>query len=122
MKNRLKISAIYQLVVGVEILGIWSMLVLSGEVPEMATAPWQIGMHILAEMITGILLLISGLFIMIRGRKHGFFNLSFGALLYTLIASPGYYAHQGKWGIATLFFILLLSAVLLLTCQKETHE
>jgi hypothetical protein len=66
-------------------------------------------MHILAEVTTGILLLISGLSYLLKGLPHKtFYNLSYGALVYTLIASPGYYGNKGAWDVFIVFAIMLL--------------
>jgi hypothetical protein len=119
MKRTFILSGIFQILVGIQILGIWTLVLLKGEVPEFATEPWNILMHIIAEFLTGTLLLLSGLIILTQGKKHWIFHLSLGALLYTLIASQGYYAHQGKWGIVAMFVALLLATLLILIFQKE---
>jgi hypothetical protein len=119
MKAMQKLTGIYQVLVGTGILGIWTLLGLKREIPEFDTAPWQITMHISAEVITGILLFLSGLYVLVRGRKPPIFYLSMGALIYTLVASPGYYAHQAQWGIAALFLALLLTSILILIFQKD---
>ena len=119
MTRILKISGMFQLLMGLEILGVWTLILLQGEVPELVTEPWKIVMHILAELFTGSLLLISGLLILIRRRKHWTFYLSLGALMYTLIASPGYYAHLKQWGMVAMFVALLLATILILIYQKE---
>lgn len=119
MRRILLISGIFQVLVGIQILGIWTQILLKGGVPELETEPWNILMHIIAEFLTGILLLVSGLFVLIERKKSKVFYLALGALLYTLIASPGYYAHQGQWGVFVLFLALLAVTVLILIYQKE---
>ena len=108
MKNTLKISGMFQLVIGAGMIGIWLVLFLSKQIPELQTAPFRIFMHILAEIVTASLLLISGSFILLKKYRHPiFYNLSFGMLIYTLIASQGHYAQQSDWGLVTLFFLML---------------
>lgn len=119
MTRILRISGLFQVLIGIEILAIWSLILIQGEVPELETEPWKIVMHILAELFTGSILLISGLNILIRGRKLRIFHLSLGALMYTLIASPGYYAHQKQWAMVAMFAALLLATILILIYQKE---
>ena len=119
MTRILRISGLFQTLIGVEILAIWSLILIQGEVPELEAEPWKIVMHILAELFTGSILLISGLNILIRAKKLRIFHLSMGALIYTLIASPGYYAHQEQWAMVAMFAVLLLSTITILVVQKE---
>jgi hypothetical protein len=121
--NMLKISGIYQLVIGLGMVGIWILHFLNGEVPELQTEPIRIAMHLLAEVATGTILLVSGCFILFKGRKKSLlFNLSFGALLYSLIASPGYFAQMGQWGVTGMFLLLLATTVALLMVQDQPDK
>lgn len=116
----LKISGIYQILLGAGMLGIWVLHVLRGEIPELQTEALRITAHLLAEGATAISLLISGFFILLKGRKsEALFNISFGALIYTLIASPGYFAQQAQWGMASLFLILLTITLAILVAQGK---
>ena len=108
MKSTFRITGIFQLVMGTGMIGIWVGLFLSKQIPELQTDPFQICMHILAEIVTALLLLISGSFILLKKYRHPiFFNLSFGMLIYTPIASQGYYVQQSDWGPVALFMVLL---------------
>ena len=121
--NVLKISGIYQVVIGTGMAGIWFLHFLKGEVPELQTEPARIAMHLVAEAVTGLMLCISGFFILFTRKKmRQLFNISFGALIYTLIASPGYFAQNGQWGAVALFLVLLASAVGLLVIQGKDEE
>ena len=113
MKNTLKVSGIFQIVVGSGMIGIWIVSFLKGTVPEIQTEPMRISMHFLAEMATATLLLVSGFTILLRKRlRETLFHISFGALFYTLIVSPGYFAQHDQWGTVTLFLVLLIISVL----------
>jgi len=120
MSSRLRISGIFQLVCGAGIIGIWITNMLLGAIPELQTEPIRIGMHLLAEAATGASLFASGLYIFLKRMKcNALFYLSSGALLYTLIISPGYFTQKGQWGIAALFLILLVITVAILAAQSE---
>jgi len=107
--NTLKLTGVYQLIVGAGIIGIWIIQFLFGEIPEIQTAPYSIVMHMLAETFTGLMLLFSGAAILLnRNKQTVLFYISSGALLYTLLASPGYFMQQNEWGVATLFLALLV--------------
>jgi uncharacterized membrane protein len=43
------------------------------------------------------------------GRKA--FLVSTGMLLYSVVASPGYFAQQGQWALVGMFGVLLLMAL-----------
>jgi hypothetical protein len=119
MKNTKYITGIFQVLTGVGILGIWIINVLKGAIPEFQTEAIRIAMHLLAEAFTGVLLLVSGLLILLKKRHNSaLFYLSFGSLFYTLIASPGYFAQKGQWGIAALFLVLLLTTVVILAAKR----
>ena len=107
-----KVTAIYQITIGIGMMGVWLMLFLNHQIPELQTEAIRITMHMLAEITTGILLLTSGLYILIKKETHKtFLNLSFGALIYTLIASPGYYAQQSEWSVFIVFIIMLVLTI-----------
>jgi peptidoglycan/LPS O-acetylase OafA/YrhL len=95
-----RLIAWFQLVMGAGILGIWPVLLLTGEVPEIAAGQRDIWFHIVAEAIAGALLLAAG-WRLLRRRDTGARLLSsfaLGGLLYTGVNSAGYYAELGAWG------------------------
>ncbi len=123
MKIR-NIVAIYSLFIGILMIGMWSMFILTGQVPEIATKPAEIMLHLLAEFITAVLLIGGGIGLL-KKMKIGYnLNLvALGMLLYTLIVSPGYYLQKGDSvfvGIFTLLFILTL--VFLIISFKKEYE
>ncbi|HNQ81037.1 MAG TPA: hypothetical protein PKI53_08055 [Candidatus Aminicenantes bacterium] len=96
MKIR-KWAVLYSLIVGVSMIGMWTMFFASGGIPELKTKPLEINLHLAAELSTAVLLLIGG-WGLIKRRPWGTqaHSLSMGMLLYTLIASPGYYLQKGE--------------------------
>jgi hypothetical protein len=114
-----RISGIFQLTVGAGMIGIWILNFVNGEIPQLQSEPWSIAMHILAEVVTAILLLISGLSILLRRFKmKSLYYLSYGALIYTLIASPGYFAQLSNWVAVALFLVLLFITLVLLLYEN----
>jgi peptidoglycan/LPS O-acetylase OafA/YrhL len=110
-----KIASIYSIIVGVSMIGLWVMLLSTNQVPELAFEPYRIMAHIIAEFITGILLIVSGI-LLYTNRTSGlrFFLYAQGALLYTLIASPGYYIEHGFMPMVIMFLGLLIVNVIFL--------
>ncbi len=118
-----KFSGIFQVFVGSGMMAIWILNFMKGEIPELQTEPYRIAMHILAEAVTATLLLISGLSILLKGRKmFSLFNLASGALIYTLIASPGYFAQMANWGAVMLFLVLLVFTIVLLLFENRERS
>lgn len=114
-RNSVLVSGIFQILVGTGMLGIWMSLLLRREIPELQTEVLRIAAHLLAEASTSVMLLYSGFHILLKGRKkRGLFNISMGALLYTLITSPAYYAQAGEWVAVSLFLVLLTITLLIL--------
>lgn len=115
-----KISGAFQTLVGTGMIGIWIMNFTHGEIPQLQTEAWSITMHILAEGVTAILLLISGLSILFKGEKlPALYYIAYGALLYTLLASPGYFAQMANWVAVILFLVLLVITVVLLLLETR---
>ena len=117
--NTLRISGIFQAFVGIGMIGIWMVSFAMGTITEVETEVIRISMHMMAELTTAILLLISGFSILLNKQfKSSLFHLSFGALIYTLIASPGYFAQLNQWGVVSLFLVLLVISLALLIIQS----
>ena len=108
-------TSFFKIIIGSGMIGIWAFLFITKQIPEVQTEPIRIMMHIAAELATGIMLLISGLYYLLKSKKHKIlFNLSFGALIYTLIVSPGYYAQQGSLPVFVSFMVLLVISIVLI--------
>ena len=123
MKIR-NIVAIYSLFIGILMIVMWGMFILTGQVPEMATKPAEIMLHLVAEFTTAILLIGGGIGLLKKIKIGYNLNLvALGMLLYTLIVSPGYYLQKGDWvfvGIFTLLFIVTL--IFLIISFKKEYE
>ncbi|MDD5778443.1 MAG: hypothetical protein PHU95_03230 [Candidatus Thermoplasmatota archaeon] len=108
------ITAVYALLVGVAILGLWSMLLATDQVPERETEPLTITYHLVAETLTALALIMSG-YGLLRRRRWASRSalLSFGLLLYTTINSTGYYVEWEEWAVAAMFSVLTLLTLVL---------
>ena len=111
----MKFAGIFAVAVGLLIILQWGVSLATGGVPELQTAPRSIGFHLAAEILTALMLLLSGLAILKKiawGRT--LFLAAGGMLLYSVINSPGYFAQRGEWFIVAVFGILFLAAVFIL--------
>ena len=95
----------FQIVVGAAMAALWTVLVVAGEVPEIPAGQLDIYFHLAAELITAGLLVAAGTTLLRRGLARGRLLSAFalGALLYTTVNSPGYYADLGEWAPVVMF-------------------
>ena len=108
------ISGIYAIIIGIGIIGLWTMLVLKKQVPELKSEPVAIKYHITAEIIMGILSLISGIFLLIGlSWAPYFFILAMGLVVYAVINSSGYYGQRKQWLFVIMFGIILIISTIL---------
>ena len=103
-----RFASLYAIAVGVLMIIMWSFFIISGQVPEFQTRPAEILLHIVDELLTALLLVISGALVLMRIEWSNLTLLvAFGMLFYTVIVSPGYYIQNGM-PIYGLMFVLLL--------------
>jgi hypothetical protein len=104
-------ASVFVTVVGLGMIAQWTTSYVSKQIPELETEPIRIGFHIAAEMVTALLLIVSGIGLLAtRPWASTLYPLSVGMLLYTAIASPGYFAQRGKWIWVLIFGVLILLA------------
>ena len=107
----MKFSAIYALCVGVLMLAQWAFFLLTGNVPELQSAPRSIAFHLAAEILTAIMLIISGIVLFKRHpRGKQVFLLSVGMMIYAMVNSAGYFAQSNDWVFVVMFGVLLVLA------------
>ena len=107
----MKFAAIYAICVGALMLVQWVFFLLTGNVPELQSAPWSIGFHLAAEVLTAIMLIISGM-MLVKSHPLGkqVFLLSVGMVVYAMVNSAGYFAQSGDWVFVVMFGVLLVLA------------
>ncbi len=107
----MKFSAIYAVCVGALMLLQWGFFLLTGNVPELQTAPWSIAFHLAAEFLTAIMLIISGI-MLLKTHPLGkqIFLISVGMVVYAMVNSAGYFAQSGDWIFVIMFGVLLALA------------
>lgn len=111
-----KVTCIYCIFIGICMLGMWTMLLVTGQVKELSTEPYSIAGHLTAEFVTASLLIVGAVGVL---QKKAWGNIiqivSLGALLYSVIAACGYYLQDGSIPMIAMFasFIVLTSFFLL---------
>ncbi len=102
-------SGVFATVVGIGMIGQWTVSLVSGQVPELRSEPIRIRFHLAAEFATALALLVSGIGLLAGGTwARDAYLLAAGMLLYTIIVSPGYFAQQGNWAMPAMFAVILV--------------
>lgn len=107
-----KTAAIYSIIVGFVMIGMWIMYLLTGQVPELKTTPIQITVHIAAEFVTATMLLIGG-FGLFANHSWGYkiYLLSMGLLAYSVLYAAGYFGQLGDLVMVIMFAVLFVLVV-----------
>lgn len=119
-----KTAGIFSIVVGISMILMWLMFYFTGSIPELTTEPARITMHLAAEFVTALALIIAG-WGLLKARRWGvhIYLLANGALLYTMIQSPGYFLQTGEPGFVVMFAVLIILAILFLVIIiKQTNK
>jgi hypothetical protein len=105
-------AGLYAVAVGALMIGQWIFFLAMKQVPELKTGLARIAFHLAAELLTAVTLICGGFGVLRRsawGRQV--FPVAMGMLLYTLIASPGYFAQRRAWPFVAMFAVLFLLAL-----------
>lgn len=120
----MKAAAVYSVFIGSSMIVMWIMFYVTGGIPEINSKPIEIGLHIIAEIITAIALIIGGIGLYTR-RRWGYqvYLLSMGMLMYTLIVSPGYYLQKGELAFVWMFaaFIVFSIFFIVISIINKNH-
>jgi len=109
------VIGVFALIVGVGIVGLWIMLLVTHQVPEIETGDRAIRFHITAEFLLGITLIISGLLLLLGGEGHPARILAaaaLGGMIYSTVNSSGYYATKANWPVVGAFIVLAVAGVI----------
>jgi hypothetical protein len=102
-------AAVFAIIVGIGMIGQWTLSLVTRKVPEIKDEPIRIAFHIAAEMTTAVCLIVAGIGLLAASRWGVLvFLVAVGMLLYTAIVSPGYFAQQGQWLWLGLFLLLII--------------
>lgn len=102
-----KLAAIYSILTGLSMLGMWAVLLGTGQVPELAVIPFETVFSVLADCVTGLMLIIGGYGLYLgRGWGPRAFLVSQGALFYSLMIAIGYYGQKGESIYLVMFAVI----------------
>lgn len=104
-----KTIAIFSIIVGIAMIGIWIIQLSTGQALELETAPIEIALAITADWMTAIVLLISGVGLFLeRNWAFKLYLFSLGMLVYSVLISSGYFGQLGNLTFVVLFVILFI--------------
>jgi hypothetical protein len=105
-------AAVFAIFIGASILLMWSVFLISGQVPELDTKPVETALHMTAEFLTALALIGAGAG-QLTGQSWGrqAYLVSMGMLLYSVIQSAGYFAQTGQFTFIGMFAVFALLAV-----------
>jgi len=110
-----KAGNIFSIFIGICMLGMWGMLLFTGQVKEIGTEPFRIAAHLFSEVITAILLILGGsLSLKNRDRREKLYFVSLGMLLYSVLTAGGYYLKLNDIVMAIMFVMLFVFTVVII--------
>lgn len=129
MSGKHRVAVLFQIAVGVAIIGWWAVAAATNGIVELNEGRIDILFHIVAELVMAVLLIAAGVSIRRNGRTRpatALSGLALGTLLYSSINSPGYFAERGEWSMVGMFAAIAAAtvgaAVLLVTDDGHPGE
>jgi hypothetical protein len=112
----MRLVAWFQVVVGLAVAGLWTVLLATGQVPEVQDGRVDIWFHLAAELTMAGLLVTAGAALLRRSERAVLLSvLALGWLGYSAVNSPGYYAEAGEWAAVGMFAAVVAATVGALT-------
>jgi len=113
-----RFSAIYSIFIGISVLGMWSMIILTGGITEGLI---EISFHLFSEFLMSILLIIGGIGLL-RNKVYGknIFLISNSMLIYSVLNAAGYYGEKSDFIMLFMFlaFFIISSFLIILELLK----
>ena len=109
-------AAGYAIIVGLAMIGVWIMLLTTGQDPqlqtELRTVPIAISMAIASDFLTAAVLIAAGFGLIINsGWAIKAFLLAMGFLFYSVVNAAGLYGQRGDIPFIIMFAIIFILAV-----------
>lgn len=98
--------------IGTLMIGQWTVALVTRRVPELESRPIEIRLHLVAEFLTALVLIVGGIGTLagaLVGPPVLLFGL--GMLTYTAIVSPGWFLARGQRAPVAMFAVLVVIAL-----------
>jgi hypothetical protein len=101
--------ALFAIAAGLLMIAQWAFFLITRQVPELQTERMRVLFHLVAEFLTAAALMVSGVGLLLQQTWAAtIYPVALGMLLYTIIASSGYFAQKRVWPIVGMFAVLLI--------------
>ncbi len=107
--NTKKLIAIYSILIGLAVIGMWTVILLTREIPE---GKLELSFHLYAEFAMAIICIVSG-FMMLGNKKFSrLTNMGgLGMVTYSTINAAGYYGQREDKPMMVLFIVLAVLTI-----------
>jgi peptidoglycan/LPS O-acetylase OafA/YrhL len=115
-----KALAVYTIFMGILMITWWSLLLATNQMPELQTAPIQAKLHLTAEFLTALTLLMSGVGLLRNSwwAKSASY-VSLGMLLYAVVQASGHSAQTGQPALVAMFAVSTMIILVFLTARAR---
>lgn len=97
----------FSIVVGIAIILVWAWLLINDDVPQIETSPLGMWLHIAAEIVTAIALIVAGWGLITDASwSRKLHLLASGMLLLVMIHAFAWYGERGDVGMVIAFLLL----------------
>lgn len=110
----IRLAGWFQIVIGISVIAWWAIAASTSGIEEVNEGRTDIFFHIAAELAMAWLLIFGGLALLRRGPTTLTATLAgfaLGALLYSSINSPGYFAEREDWWAVGMFGAIGTAAI-----------
>ena len=122
-------AAGYTIIVGLAMIGLWIMLLMTGQDPqlqtELRTIPIAISMAITSDFLTAAVLIAAGFGLIMNSEWAAkVFLLAMGFLFYSVVNAAGLYGQRGDIPFISMFAVIFVLAVVftVLALQKRSES
>jgi hypothetical protein len=111
----MSLATLFAVLAGLFLLLQWSYFFATGQMADLRTEPAKAALHLLAEFVTAVALIVGG-WAVFADQAWGMqlYLVAMGMLLYAVINGSGEYVEIRAWTMAGVFLVLFLSALLVL--------
>jgi len=101
-----KILAYYSIFLGVAVITMWTIILLTQDIPEGKT---ELLFHLISEFIMAILCFTSGIMLIFNHKMAKAVNImGLGMVIYSVLNASGYYGERGDLPMMLMFLILFV--------------
>jgi hypothetical protein len=118
-----KIIAIYSILIGFSVIGMWLMILNTQTLPE---GKIELTFHLFSEFLMATVCIVGGFLKLMKARFARSVSIAgFSMLVYSVLNVAGYYGERGETAMMAMFVVLfilsLIASIILITEKKRSH-